>query len=441
MTSSTSSSSLRSGLFSLLVFLSPLALLLLVSPLSSHAQPLVNVTGTATCTYNTYQQTQAINAYIAMTGSLTINLTAKSYSVPQTPGFTNATFLNYPIIAINGTRQVFSLSGDGTPNLANYNITGIGANRTIYLTFDPSQDVNGFPTDGPGYLYRFDSVGITLLTSNPNQTSVQFYEASNTTGDQSPYNERGLNYPTVWAGASLSLGPCTQTYSIIPAAVAATAAARVSSSSSTASAGPATAGGARGDPSFTGFRGQAYQVHGMADTVYNVITDKQLQLNALFVFLTQGACPTVNGQTLTNCWSHPGSYFGALALRTAEGDRLLITAGPAATGFSLTLNDAPLTSSTSLPGLSISLLNSHQLTVQAGVYRLSIENSDAFLNLAQAEVLDWQALKRSVQSHGLLGQTWESRKGAIEGDVDDYAEADNDLFGTRFLHNKFALAA
>ena len=428
---SSSSSSPLLFLSSLLVVLSPVLLLLLLSPLTS-AQSLTNVTGTANCQFSTFELNTSNTAYISMSGNLTVNLTAASYKVPNTPGFSTATFLSYPIVSMTGLRELFTLGADFTPSMTYFNITGIGANRTIYLTFDPTQDASGFPGD-PGYAYRFDSTGITILTNSTTQPAVQFYEASTTAGDGSPYTEKGLNYPAAWAGASLSLGPCTQTFAFVaPTAVAAV-------SSSTAAAGPA--GGARGDPSFTGFRGQLYQVHGMADTVYNVITDRHLQLNALFVFLTQGSCPVVEGVTLSNCWSHPGSYFGALALRTTSGHRLLINAGAASQGLTLTIDDAPLTSSTTAPDLSVTVVNSHRVVVQAGVYRLTVENSDGFLNLVQAQVLDWQALKRDVQSHGLLGQTWQSRGAqAIEGAVDDYAEGDNDLFGSHFLYNKFQLS-
>jgi len=48
---------------------------------------------------------------------------------------------------------------------------------------------------------------------------------------------------------------------------------------------------------------------------------------------------------------------------------------------------------------------------------------------------------RAEAAHGLLGQTWELRKGkdVIEGIVDDYLINDADVFSENFLYNKFSL--
>ena len=91
------------------------------------------------------------------------------------------------------------------------------------------------------------------------------------------------------------------------------------------------AASALGDPQLKGFRGQSYQVHGLDGGVYSVISDREVQLNALFTFLDAGRCPPA--QVKTQCWSHPGSYFGQVALRTAAGARLLLMSGGAEDGF------------------------------------------------------------------------------------------------------------
>jgi len=52
-------------------------------------------------------------------------------------------------------------------------------------------------------------------------------------------------------------------------------------------------GSANGEPSFTGLRGQSYQVHGISGAVYNLIRDEYISLNSRFVFLTSPReCPT-----------------------------------------------------------------------------------------------------------------------------------------------------
>ena len=111
-------------------------------------------------------------------------------------------------------------------------------------------------------------------------------------------------------------------------------------------AGIPVAAAASGDPQFRGFRGQSYQVHGLDQGVYSIISSPTLQMNALFTFLDAGACPAYPSSMSTppsHCWSHPGSYFGSLGLRTSGGDRLRIDAGDGRTGFAqLNLNNRSL---------------------------------------------------------------------------------------------------
>ena len=76
-----------------------------------------------------------------------------------------------------------------------------------------------------------------------------------------------------------------------------------------------------GDPQFVGLRGQSYQIHGVDNTVYNLISDAMVQLNARFVYLDQGEClRDADGLPLFTCWTHPGSYLTALGLQTATGE-------------------------------------------------------------------------------------------------------------------------
>jgi hypothetical protein len=87
-----------------------------------------------------------------------------------------------------------------------------------------------------------------------------------------------------------------------------------------------------------GLQGQSYQVHGLSSTVYCLISSPSLQVNAECVFLSSGRCPLVDGHSAADCWSHPGSYVGAIGLmqRSADGqqlERLKVVAGPAARGF------------------------------------------------------------------------------------------------------------
>ena len=215
--------------------------------------------------------------------------------------------------------------------------------------------------------------------------------------------------------------------------------------------GPSTTA-VTGDPMFLGLRGQQYQVHGIDGAVYNLISDSYTQVNSRFAFLT-GPRPCAvlpsTGRKSTTCWTHPGSYLGELGIKTSGDDRLFIQAGSAASGFSaVTLNGRPLKVGVELdlpyPGSSLAAgsffyNNSQEVQVTVGYYTLTIENSDAFLNIRSIKV-DSEYWSR-LHSHGLLGQTWRNQRypgkvPEIEGEVDDYTVGD-DIFGDNFLFNKF----
>ncbi len=46
--------------------------------------------------------------------------------------------------------------------------------------------------------------------------------------------------------------------------------------------------GVRGDPSFVGFLGQKFQLHGIPNRVFNILSSSRLQLNARFAFIGEG---------------------------------------------------------------------------------------------------------------------------------------------------------
>ena len=199
-----------------------------------------------------------------------------------------------------------------------------------------------------------------------------------------------------------------------------------------------------GDPQFVGLRGQSYQVHGIDGAVYNIISEKNLQVNSRFVFLNKGDCPLIEGVADTNCWSHPGSYMGELSFQQrVEGQlhAILVTAGSAKKGFSMVQMDGKalkVGDKVAFGSFSLSMSTSHKVTVQSDNFEFDLTNSDLFINQGvRAKV----ALSK-LTSHGLLGQTHSSTLHSsplrfIEGDVDDYAVADNDVFGDDFVYNQF----
>ena len=208
-----------------------------------------------------------------------------------------------------------------------------------------------------------------------------------------------------------------------------------------------------GDPQFVGLRGQSFQVHGMDGGVYALVSDVNVQVNTRFVFL-QGPrpCPVMpsTGKQASTCWSHAGSYLGELAVKTSAGDRVHIVAGSAVDGFSsVTVNGKPVAIDTAtplrylhnnVPTGSLTYNNTHELTLTASLFTLTVENIDGFVNVRSLSVLDgaWGRLA----AHGLLGQTWQwkrysGRVKEIEGEVDDYAIEGDDLWGERFLFSRF----
>lgn len=199
-----------------------------------------------------------------------------------------------------------------------------------------------------------------------------------------------------------------------------------------------------GDPQFIGLRGQTYQVHGVDGAVYNIISEANAQVNSRFVFLSQGECPVFNGVPDVNCWSHPGSYLGELSFQQVVDGKIhagLVTSGSAKKGFSAIQMDGKslkVGDTITYGTFSINFISTHHVMVETENFSFDLTNSDYFVNQA---VRIKTSLNR-LTSHGLLGQTHSNKVYAtptryIEGDVDDYIIADNDIFGDDFVYNQF----
>ena len=218
----------------------------------------------------------------------------------------------------------------------------------------------------------------------------------------------------------------------------------------------AAVSGVLGDPQFIGLQGQSFQVHGIDGAVYNIITDDRFHINARFVFRSEGRCPPVEKRAEAEgksvCWTHPGSYLGALGLKTATGHTLQVDSGSAEDGFAAVLLDGKqmtvgeqvtIAESDELQQLSVRLVSTHRLTLSISSFDIAVDNSDLFVNLARVAVRD----TKSLHSHGLLGQTWSAppargvEVACVEGAIDDYLEADNELFGRQFVYQHKRAAA
>jgi len=200
----------------------------------------------------------------------------------------------------------------------------------------------------------------------------------------------------------------------------------------------------KGDPQFMGLRGQSYQIHGIDGAVYNIISDNENQLNSRFTFLTgPRPCPNMpsTSRKSTACWAHPGSYLGEIGLKAGK-EQIFVASGPAATGFSaVTVNGKQLSVGASTSFIQFN--STHEITLTFGAWTIELENSDMFINLRSVRVASsgWS----SLNSHGLLGQTWANKRyngkvAAIEGEVDDYMVGENSVFGDSFVFNRYQIA-
>lgn len=210
-----------------------------------------------------------------------------------------------------------------------------------------------------------------------------------------------------------------------------------------------------GDPQFSGFNGQSFQVHGTSGSIYNVISTPALQYNALFTYLESGKC-----RRGTQCFSHPGNYFGEVGLMIAEGDnvkRVEVISGDVDTGLTIKIDEVavPVSAEPIVFGNStLTFSDAFQFFVDTPEFNFRIQNSDRFLNqdvsIAPAlakEIVEYKKASRQGQTssialpHGILGQTWNTavynnRWKHIEGQLFSYVLADG-LFGTDFAYNRF----
>ena len=230
-----------------------------------------------------------------------------------------------------------------------------------------------------------------------------------------------------------------------------------------------TAGSAVSDPEFHGFWGQSFMVGGDDGLVYNIISDVDVQVNSLFITLSNIECPAEAAESV-KCANHTGSYFGELYIHTANGDELHVRGGPVKVGFaSVQISGTPLLEgqSSGVPvngavhtlhhstysaaqggsqGISeadhlgrqsiyAARLSSRRLEVHAGVYEMVIENSDRYVDFVQVRISCWDCL-HTLQPEGLLGRTWE-RNATLPPYEEHYREQDSDIRGNRFNNNKF----
>jgi len=214
----------------------------------------------------------------------------------------------------------------------------------------------------------------------------------------------------------------------------------------------APAAGVTGDPQIVGMQGQDFQVHGIPDEIFNIVTYPNLQVNARFVYLSTAEC----NDNFTACFAHPGTYIGEQGIRLGN-DKILIKAGSYKKGLTVSVNGQRVQDNHTVKLGSVEVVNHRRVIVHTPVMSLTVSNSDKFLNqeigLRDRKLLslgterrvlaDGEQFHPEVPLHGLQGQTWrnvEYPSGLeYEGSINDYHIVDGNLFGTEFVFNQFKL--
>jgi hypothetical protein len=206
-----------------------------------------------------------------------------------------------------------------------------------------------------------------------------------------------------------------------------------------------------GDPQFTGFLGQSYQIHGLPDTIFNIISSPLIQLNSRFDYISKSPSKSTSKiickviQTI--CWTHPGTYLGQIDIKVGK-DKILLTAGLISDGFnSIKLNQEEINIGQKyIIGYQnytrqfMIKNDNHHLILYLNQFTLTIINSDMFFNykILMTE-FGWKTMNL-YKIHGLLGQTWSNitYKGKfkyIVGEPLDYVVSDK--FKDDFMYNQW----
>jgi len=208
-----------------------------------------------------------------------------------------------------------------------------------------------------------------------------------------------------------------------------------------------------GDPQIYGLQGQDFQVHGIPDEIFNLVSYPNLQVNARFVYLSSAECH----DNFTACFAHPGTYIGEEGIRVGN-DKIHVKAGSFKKGLTVAVNGQRVaTGKHSVKLGSVNVMSHRRVVVNTPVMTLTISNSDKFLNQettlhdqkllslgAERRVLaDGESFHPEVPLHGLQGQTWrnvEYPSGLeYEGSINDYHVVDGNLYGNDFVFNQFKL--
>ena len=228
-----------------------------------------------------------------------------------------------------------------------------------------------------------------------------------------------------------------------------------------------TAAGVLGDPAFTGFHNQHFQVHGIPNKLFNLLSTPTLQVNARFKMIKDGEAMT-SGQMrhvrllseiksgssssslpITTAFSHDGTFLGEMGIKL-QSHSLHVLAGAYATGIhTVTLDGVALPVSNKpvmlTKTIAVTRPHTHSLVVDTAEVSFVIVNSDHFFNIEQATLNMAEFADMIID--GMLGQTADS-KWAVQSTaafkqhmIMDFLLQGDDLFSDDFVANQFGQAA
>ncbi|MGE0201467.1 MAG: hypothetical protein AB7P76_10920, partial [Candidatus Melainabacteria bacterium] len=155
-------------------------------------------------------------------------------------------------------------------------------------------------------------------------------------------------------------------------------------------------GGYWGDPHFTGFDGEKYDVHGVAGNTYNILSDKDVQYNARF-----------------DAWGNQGATaIGQAGIRVGS-DMLVFDAKTGVASLNSQTLKTGDKAALSAAGSSFAF-NGNNLNVVTSEYTIDLtrENNDHFQSNV---ILNGNPLADGVNPHGILGQTADGNGVARDG--------------------------
>jgi hypothetical protein len=215
-----------------------------------------------------------------------------------------------------------------------------------------------------------------------------------------------------------------------------------------------------GDPQIVGFQGQRYQIHGIPDEHFALLSTPSYFMNGRFTYIANGVC----NYNDTECFSHAGTYISELGIVTGN-NQLKLVAGSHEHGLQVYLNNelvtVGVTTRLSMDSM-VRVISKSRAKIVFSDVTITVANSDHFFNLG-ADFTDAQffeaghkqlvistsdAKQAAIQiahtypeynMHGLLGQTWRNivwpHQRLYEGEPTDYQT--NGIFGSEFIYSQF----